>query len=560
MSDESKPHNPAVHAKRNDTPAAPPRPPAHFAGRKDELDKLIQALVAGESVAVTALQGMGGIGKTALAQKVAERLSPHFPGGVLWWTLGPSADVYTALDVWARHAEPRSDLSRLPDAEARANAVRAMLGRLGRLCAILDDVWDEAAARVLLGAIPPGCPVLLTTRNADLAENLRCRVERLGVLSADESVQLLANLLGPLGAHEPAAREIATLTDGLPLALEIIAGLADSPADLPVLAQKLKQQKPLDILKLGSDAGREHSVEACFALSYDALDVETQRCFRALGVFAPAAFDEAAVLAVWGDSPSSPRPPSPNLGEGGARPSIPDERAIGEGSAHPPLPVGEGPGVRENPQSFLKTLTRRALLTKTGDGAYTQHTLLRTYALALLERAGEHTEYAARHAEHYRRFAEEKHWREVEGAFEQIKWGWRWVQQHARDRLVDYALAVDGFLRTRGRNTELLEWLNTALAQAREAKRRKDEGALLNNIGAVYDALGQKGKALVYYEQALDIRREVGDRSGEGTTLNNIGAVYDALGQKGKALVYYEQALEIHWEVGNRPMEGTTLN
>ncbi|MCS6911095.1 MAG: NB-ARC domain-containing protein, partial [Anaerolineales bacterium] len=119
MSDESKPHNPAVHAKRNDTPAAPPRPPAHFAGRKDELDKLIQALVAGESVAVTALQGMGGIGKTALAQKVAERLSPHFPGGVLWWTLGPSADVYTALDVWARHAEPRSDLSRLPDAEAR---------------------------------------------------------------------------------------------------------------------------------------------------------------------------------------------------------------------------------------------------------------------------------------------------------------------------------------------------------------------------------------------------------------------------------------------------------
>ena len=69
-----------------------------------------------------------------------------------------------------------------------------------------------------------------------------------------------------------------------------------------------------------------------------------------------------------------------------------------------------------------------------------------------------------------------------------------------------------------------------------------------------------KQEALKYYEQALRIKREVGDRGGEGTTLNNLGGVYNALGQKQEALKYYEQALRIKREVGDRGGEGTTLN
>jgi hypothetical protein len=75
--------------------ATPPAPPAHFTGREADLTKFAQLLTSGASVAITALRGMGGIGKTALAQKLAERLGQGdhegrpFPGGVLWWTLGP---------------------------------------------------------------------------------------------------------------------------------------------------------------------------------------------------------------------------------------------------------------------------------------------------------------------------------------------------------------------------------------------------------------------------------------------------------------------------------------
>ena len=96
---------------------------------------------------------------------------------------------------------------------------------------------------------------------------------------------------------------------------------------------------------------------------------------------------------------------------------------------------------------------------------------------------------------------------------------------------------------------------------------RRGEAATLNNIGGVYDGLGEKQKALDYYNQALPIRRAVGDsealrrnRRGEAATLNNIGAVYHSLGEKQKALDFYNQALPIIRAVGDPYGEATTLN
>jgi tetratricopeptide (TPR) repeat protein len=60
----------------------------------------------------------------------------------------------------------------------------------------------------------------------------------------------------------------------------------------------------------------------------------------------------------------------------------------------------------------------------------------------------------------------------------------------------------------------------------------------LNNIGTVYDSLGEKQKALDYYSQALSIIRALGDREGGSATLHNIGKVYESLGEKQKALDY----------------------
>ncbi|NJM22617.1 MAG: CHAT domain-containing protein, partial [Richelia sp. SM1_7_0] len=93
----------------------------------------------------------------------------------------------------------------------------------------------------------------------------------------------------------------------------------------------------------------------------------------------------------------------------------------------------------------------------------------------------------------------------------------------------------------------------------RGSRRQEDGSYTLNNIGGVYSDLGEKQKALEFYDQALPLRRAVGDRSGEANTLNNIGAVYSGLGEKQKALEYYNQALPLSRAVSDKGGEAATL-
>ena len=111
-----------------------------------------------------------------------------------------------------------------------------------------------------------------------------------------------------------------------------------------------------------------------------------------------------------------------------------------------------------------------------------------------------------------------------------------------------------------GEKQKALDYYNQALPIFRAVGDRGGEATTLNNIGGVYDALGEKQKALDYYNQALPIDRAVGDRGGEATTLTGIGRVYDALGEKQKALDFFNQALPVFRAVGARGGEATTLN
>ena len=111
-----------------------------------------------------------------------------------------------------------------------------------------------------------------------------------------------------------------------------------------------------------------------------------------------------------------------------------------------------------------------------------------------------------------------------------------------------------------GEKQKALDFYNQALPILRAVGDRGGEATTLNNIGGVYDDLGEKQKALDFYNQALPIRRAVGDRGGEATTLNNIGAVYNALGEKQKALDFFNQALPISRAVGDPYLEVTILD
>jgi tetratricopeptide (TPR) repeat protein len=99
-----------------------------------------------------------------------------------------------------------------------------------------------------------------------------------------------------------------------------------------------------------------------------------------------------------------------------------------------------------------------------------------------------------------------------------------------------------------------------ALELARQVGNRYGEASALNNLGLVYDFLGQWDRALPYYEDALAISREIDDRAGEGVYLQNIAGVYDEQGDKQQALALYEDALAILREIGDRAGESFTLN
>ncbi|MEG3860510.1 tetratricopeptide repeat protein, partial [Microcoleus sp. herbarium12] len=111
-----------------------------------------------------------------------------------------------------------------------------------------------------------------------------------------------------------------------------------------------------------------------------------------------------------------------------------------------------------------------------------------------------------------------------------------------------------------GEKQKALEYYNQSLPLTRAVGDRDGEATTLNNIGIIYSDLGEKQKALEYYNQSLPLSRAVGSRDGEATTLNNIGIVYSELGEKQKALEYFSQSLPLSRAVGDRAKEALTLN
>ncbi|HXD34595.1 MAG TPA: tetratricopeptide repeat protein [Pyrinomonadaceae bacterium] len=111
-----------------------------------------------------------------------------------------------------------------------------------------------------------------------------------------------------------------------------------------------------------------------------------------------------------------------------------------------------------------------------------------------------------------------------------------------------------------GESRKALDYYTQALSLRRTDGDRQGEVATLNHIGGIYSDLGDKQKALEYFMQALPLYRVVGDRRGEAITLNNVGAIYNSLGERSRALDYFRQALLLIRAVGDRQGEVVTLN
>ncbi|WP_146034030.1 CHAT domain-containing protein, partial [Nostoc cycadae] len=119
---------------------------------------------------------------------------------------------------------------------------------------------------------------------------------------------------------------------------------------------------------------------------------------------------------------------------------------------------------------------------------------------------------------------------------------------------------IGGVYDALGDKQQALNYYNQSLPLSQQVGDKRQKAVTLNNIGRVYDALGNKQQALNYYNQSLPLSQQVGDKRQEAVTLNNIGSVYDDLGEKQQALNYYNQSLPLRRQVGDKEGESVTLS
>ena len=202
---------------------APPLPP-HFVPRPEISEVVRETLLAGGAapgvLVVSAIQGLGGIGKSVLAAALAHdpQVRATFPDGVLWVTLGQAPEVLSLLAAWLR--EGLGDYEYQPlRVEDGARHLRTLLQDKACLL-VVDDVWDPADAKPFLGG-GMECRALITTRRADVADEVGAGLHQMDVMKPAQSLALLAARLGrPLRREERQdARRLARLVGHLPLAL-----------------------------------------------------------------------------------------------------------------------------------------------------------------------------------------------------------------------------------------------------------------------------------------------------------------------------------------------------
>lgn len=195
---------------------APSAPPP-LLGRDAELDRLHQRLVTRAAAPVLVIEGPLGVGKTSLAQRLAQDLRTHFVDGVVW-VQGDVDDSPQMLRAIARALGFESALPPIDGHDGRdpRQAFAAHFSRGERLL-ILDDVTEPAHVRAL-SAAGEHTRVLVTTRFRHVAEELAVEPLRLAPLDDDTIIRVLSAGLdhARLACDEVVLRKMLQLVGGLP--------------------------------------------------------------------------------------------------------------------------------------------------------------------------------------------------------------------------------------------------------------------------------------------------------------------------------------------------------
>jgi tetratricopeptide (TPR) repeat protein len=539
----------------------PPKPPAPatctlpadtaaFTGRTKELHDMITAVAgtaeAGRVVAIHAIDGMPGVGKTALAVHVGHLLADRFPDRQLFVDLHAHTAGQEPVTAEAALASLLTadgmDSRYLPDSlDERATLWRDRMAHKQALLILDNAVSSGQVVPLLPGSA--GCLVLVTSRRylGDLPSAVPVPLD---ILPPAEAQQMFLRL-APRAAAEPArVAELVGLCGCLPLAISLLARLFSTRRSWTM--GNLINETKTTLLAVTAE---NRTVAAAFDLSHQYLPTNRQHFFRRLGLHPGVDIDAYAAAALT---------------------SLP----LDQSSDH------------------LDALYSDHLLDEPVYRRYRMHDLIRDYArtLAAADPADERNQALGQLLDYYQHTAAladahlTRHTRPPAAtsaaspgpvpALASLDHALAWLRieranlrscldhatrhtQHAR--VVGLTAGVASLLRSDGPWSQALELHANAAAAARHLADRIGEANAFNDLGVVRRLTGDYPGAARAYEQALGIYRGLGDRLGEANVLMDLGVVRRLTGDYPGAARAYEQALGIYCGLGDRLGEANVL-
>jgi DNA-binding SARP family transcriptional activator/tetratricopeptide (TPR) repeat protein len=578
-------------------PAQLPADLPTFSGRGPELSQASKMLSPdGEfpMVAICAIDGMAGIGKTTFAIHWAHHVAKHFEDGQLYLNLrgfdssaaamAPAEALRTllySLGIPAGHIP--SDL------DARAGLYRSVLARK-RVLIVLDNARDVEQIRPLLPA-GPGCLVIATSRNplAGLAMAEGARLLTLNLPSALTAIETLERRLGAdrVAAEPEAVQEIIELCGRLPLALAIVAARAAVHPGFTLASIAADLRRTQGRLDAFGTVGVAADARTVFSWSYHHLSPQACRLFRLLSLQPATDITAAAAASLLG---------------------VPPEEVSG----------------------LAAELTSTALITEHQPGRYCFHDLIRAYATELSERIDTETDrhralarllhhylyssYAAQvklkpyrepitpgplppgatpeqfsdHESAMSWFTAERQvlnasvalaarsdfgfpaWQLALTMQQLYQWrgffhDWKHSMEtalHAAER--DGDLPGQGHVLTSlaeanfhlGRPAETVRCLERAQAIYTDLGYTTEHAYLHTSFGEIFAHQGEPQRALEQHEKALELYREAGHRRGEARAIADIGAAQSGLGDYEEAVPRLEWGIALAQQISTRHQEG----
>jgi tetratricopeptide (TPR) repeat protein len=427
----------------------------NFVGREAILAIIERHLERGDTK-IFRIQGMPGVGKTALVAQVARLLKRFFPDGVLGATLSGEELMSVLFDFAFKLGH---DVSGYRNLETRASEVKQLLSTK-KMLVVLDDLHEEEAARHLLPASDDRFVLMVTSRSQTQWVTREAFEITMPEFDEHEALELFAKILGPAQVEEE--REAL---------LDLAAYLGFLPIAIDIAAQQIKDEESwiaktfLEDLKNATDPFAdlefgELRLQALFELSFSRLNRSQQQFFASLGAFSGGDFGAEAAAAI-------------------------AETAV------------------QDAKRFLRELRRRSLLRQVGPSRFQLHNLLRLFAYKKLDNP-EHTEscladhygaLAQQHAHDFPTLEVEKG--NIESALQLA------TKNDFRAALIKGTNGMFHFWTVRGRYDLLGEYLEKARAAAEELGDRVALLETILNIGQLAGRTGDSHKEAEFLGEGL---------------------------------------------------------